>query len=60
MGYRRAKAQMCRELHEMARRLDDELAELADELQDVRDEFHRYQAIEEAVAVERDPDALLN
>jgi hypothetical protein len=44
----------------MARRLDDELAELADEMRGMRDEFHRYQAIEEAIGVERDPDTLLN
>ena len=26
----------------------------------IRDEFHRYRAIQEAIDVERDPDALLN
>ena len=37
-----------------------ELAELADEMKDMRDEFHQYQAIEEAIGIERDPDMLLN
>jgi len=60
LGYRRAKAQMSRELHEMARRLDDEIAELADEMKGMRDEFHRYQAVERAIATERDLDAWLN
>jgi hypothetical protein len=44
----------------MARRLDDEIAGLVDEMQGVRNEFHRLKAIEEAVAVERDSDMLLN
>jgi hypothetical protein len=45
---------------QMARRLDDEIAGLVDEMQGVRNEFHRLKAIEEAVAVERDSDMLLN
>ena len=82
LGYRRAKAQMRRELREMAERLDGEIAGLEgrmraareqmarsidDELDGVRaemratrDEFNRLRAVEAAVAVERDPDALLN
>jgi hypothetical protein len=44
----------------MVRRLDSELVELANEMQGMRTEFYRLRAIEEAVAVERDPDVLLN
>jgi hypothetical protein len=60
MGYCRARQKMRRELDEMARRLDDEIAELADVMQDMRNEYYRLKAVEEAVAVERDPDVLLN
>jgi hypothetical protein len=42
------------------RQMRRELAELADEMKDMRDEFHQYQAIEEAIGIERDPDMLLN
>jgi recombinational DNA repair ATPase RecF len=82
MGYRRAKAQMRRELDAMAqrwddeiaeftdemraareqtvRRIDDEIAELADEMLSMRNEFRRWQAVEKAIATERDPNELLN
>jgi hypothetical protein len=60
LGYRRAKAKMRRELHEMERRLDDELVGLADDMQGAHDEFHQYQAVEEAIGIERDPDMLLD
>ena len=82
MGYRRAKAQMRRELDEMGRRwdhdlaeledgmraaheqtarsIDDEIAELADEMLSMGNEFRRWQAIEKAIATERDPNELLN
>jgi hypothetical protein len=51
---------MRRELDEMAQRLDDEISGLAGEMRAARDELHRYRAIEEAVAVERDLDTWLN
>jgi recombinational DNA repair ATPase RecF len=82
MGYRRAKAQMRRELDAMAQRWDDEIAEftdemraareqtvrhindeivgLADEMQSMRNKYRRWQAVERAIATERDPDTLLN
>jgi len=82
MGFRRAKAQMRRELDEMARRFDDEITRLnaemrakreqmarnfddaidgvRAEMQAARAEFHRYQAIEHAIDIERDPNMLLN
>jgi hypothetical protein len=60
LGFLRARRKAHKELHEMAQRLDDELVELADEMQGMRDEFRRYQAIEEAIGIERDLDTWLN
>ena len=42
------------------RRIDDEIAELADEMLSMGNEFRRWQAVEKAIATERDPNELLN
>jgi len=49
-----------RAARETVRRIDDEIAGLVDEMQGMRNEYRRLRAIEEAVAVERDSDMLLN
>jgi hypothetical protein len=43
-----------------AQRIDDEIAELADEMLSMGNEFRRWQAVEKAIATERDPNELLN
>jgi len=45
---------------EVAQRVDDELAGLADEMQGMRNEYRRWQAVERAIATERDVGTLLN
>ena len=50
-----------RAAHEQTvRDIGDELAGLMDEMEGVRNAYHRWRAVEAAVAVERDPDELLN
>jgi hypothetical protein len=60
LGYRRAMQKARKELHAMGQCLDDELVELPDEMQGMRNEYRRWQAVERAIATERDPDAPLN
>ena len=40
--------------------INDEIDEVRAEIRAARQEFHRYRAVETAIAVERDPDTLLN
>jgi hypothetical protein len=42
------------------RDIGDELVGLIVEMRGVHDEFHRLKAVEEAIAIERDPNTLLN
>ena len=42
------------------RHIDDEIAELAEEMLSMGNEFRRWRAVEWAIAVERDPNELLN
>jgi len=42
------------------RHIDDEIAELAGEMLSMGNEFRRWQAVEKAIATERDPNELLN
>jgi cell division protein ZapA (FtsZ GTPase activity inhibitor) len=42
------------------RRIDDEIAELVDTMLSMGNEFRRWQAVEKAIATERDPNELLN
>ena len=60
LGFLRAMRKARKELDEMGRRLDDEFAELVDVMQDMKNEYYRLKAVEEAIAVERDPDTPLN
>jgi hypothetical protein len=60
LGFLRALQKARSELHAMGQRLDDEPAELADEMQGMRNEYRRWQAVERAIAIKRDPDILLN
>jgi hypothetical protein len=60
LGYRAALRKCRADLHVLAADFDAELDEVRTEMQGMRDEFHRLQAVEEAVAAERDPNAMLN
>lgn len=42
------------------RRIDDEIAELAEEMLSMGNAYRRWQAVEKAIATERDPNKLLN
>ena len=42
------------------RQIGDEFVELMVEMEGMRNEYRRWQAVERAIDVERDPDALLN
>jgi hypothetical protein len=45
---------------QVAQRVDGEIAGLVGEMKGMRDEFRQYQAIEEAIGIERDVDTWLN
>ena len=50
-----------RAAHEQtARSIDDQLNEVRVEAQGLRNAYYRWRAVEAAIAVERDPDELLN
>ena len=53
-----AKARVARE--QVAQRIDAEIAGLVGEMQGMRNEHRRLRAVEHAIAIERDPDMLLN
>ena len=42
------------------RQIGDEFVELMVEMEGMKNEYRRWQAVERAIAVERDPDELLN
>jgi hypothetical protein len=60
LGYRAALRKCRGDLHSLAADFDAELDEVRTEMQGMRDEFNRLRAVEEAVAAERDPNAVLN
>jgi hypothetical protein len=60
MGYRAAFRKAREDLHALAAKFDAEIDEVRAEMRAARKEFHRYKAVEAAIAVERDFDTLLH